>query len=110
MRLLFDQNLSHRLLNEPEDIFRGSEHVRFLGLAEEDDLEIWNYAITHELTIVTQNSDYSDWNKLRGIPPKIVWLRCGNASSSEIAQKLCEAADHIPALESSRELEIIEVW
>ncbi|MBP9225909.1 MAG: DUF5615 family PIN-like protein, partial [Verrucomicrobiales bacterium] len=55
MRLLFDQNLSHRLLNEPEDIFRGSEHVRFLGLAEEDDLEIWNYAITHELTIVTQD-------------------------------------------------------
>jgi predicted nuclease of predicted toxin-antitoxin system len=31
MRLLFDQNLSHRLLVALEDIFPGSVHVRFLG-------------------------------------------------------------------------------
>lgn len=83
MRLLFDQNLSHRLLPALEDLFPSSLHVRFLGLAEADDLAIWNYAKDHQLIIVTQDSDYSDWNKLRGAPPKIIWLRCGNASAEK---------------------------
>jgi predicted nuclease of predicted toxin-antitoxin system len=42
MKLLFDQNLSHRLLTELGDLFPGSLHVRLLGLAEADDLQIWN--------------------------------------------------------------------
>ncbi len=110
MRLLLDQNLSHRLLGELDDQFPGSLHVRFLGLAESNDLDIWNYAIAHELTIVTQDSDYSDWNKLRGAPPKIVWIRCGNASVIEIGRKLREAASRILTLESDPEVEIVEVW
>jgi len=40
MRLLFDQNLSHRLLESLDDLFPGSLHVRLLGLAEADDLMI----------------------------------------------------------------------
>jgi predicted nuclease of predicted toxin-antitoxin system len=110
MRLLLDQNLSHRLLGELDDLFPGSLHVRFLGLAESDDLLIWNYAITHELTIVTQDSDYSDWNKLRGAPPKIVWIRCGNASVTEILEKLRNAAERIQSLETDPAAEIVEVW
>ena len=80
MTLLFDQNLSHRLVPALGDLFPGAVHVRLLGMAEADDLTIWDHAKAHNLVIVTQDSDYSDWNKLRGAPPKIVWLRCGNAS------------------------------
>lgn len=53
MTLLFDQNLSHRLLAALEDLFPGSLHVRLLGLAEADDATIWDYAKTHGLIIVT---------------------------------------------------------
>ena len=42
MKLLLDQNLSHRLLSDLEDLFPNSLHVRLLGLAEADDLAIWN--------------------------------------------------------------------
>lgn len=62
MRLLFDQNLIHRLLSALEDLFPNSLHVRLLGLAEADDLTVWNYARDHDLVIVTQGSDYSNWN------------------------------------------------
>jgi predicted nuclease of predicted toxin-antitoxin system len=110
MRLLFDQNLSHRLVQALEDIFPGSSHVRLLGMAEADDLTIWNYAKAHHLVIVTQDSDYSDWNKLRGAPPKIVWLRCGNASVDQIQQKLRRAADRIHTMESNTGVEVVEVW
>ena len=110
MRLLLDQNLSHRLLRDLADLFPGSLHVRFIELAEAEDLRIWEYAIANSLTIVTQDADYSDWNKLRGSPPKIIWIRCGNASVTEISLKLRDAADRILTLEADPEVEIIEVW
>ncbi len=110
MRLLFDQNLSHRLVAALDDIFPDSSHVRLLGMAEADDLTIWNYAKANHLVIVTQDSDYSDWNKLRGVPPKIVWLRCGNASVDQIQQKLRRAADRINTMDSHAGVEVVEVW
>lgn len=110
MKLLFDQNLSHRLLTEIGDIFPDSLHVRMLGLAEADDLQIWNYAKSHNLVIVTQDSDYADWNKLRGAPPKIVWLRCGNTSVDQMHLKIRNSADRIQALESELDIEVVEIW
>jgi predicted nuclease of predicted toxin-antitoxin system len=110
MRLLFDQNPSHRLLGSLDDLFPGSLHVRSLGLAEADDLTIWNYANDHNLVIVTQDSDYSDWNKLRGAPPKIVWLRCGNTSVDQIHLKLRSAASRIMTLDTDPDVEVVEVW
>jgi len=110
MRLLLDQNLSHRLLNALDDLFPESLHVRLLGLAEADDLAIWNYAKDRDLIIVTQDSDYSDWNKLRGAPPKIIWLRCGNASVNQIHTKIRNAANRIRTLDSDPGVEVVEVW
>ena len=110
MRLLLDQNLSHRLLDALDDLFPGSLHVRLLGLAEADDLTIWNYAKDHDLIVVTQDSDYSDWNKLRGAPPRIIWLRCGNASVQQIHTKIRNASSRIQTLDSDPEVEVVEVW
>lgn len=110
MTLLFDQNLSHRLLVALHDLFPGALHVRLLGMAEADDLAIWDYAKAHNLVIVTQDSDYSDWNKLRGAPPKIVWLRCGNASVDQIHSKLRIAADRIAIMDTDSSIEVVEVW
>ena len=111
MRLLFDQNLSHRLLTVLDDLFPGSFHVRLLGLAEADDLTIWNYARDHDLVIVTQDSDYSDWNKLRGAPPKIIWLRRGNSSVDEIHSKIRTAADRVSLLDHpDAGVEVVEIW
>jgi predicted nuclease of predicted toxin-antitoxin system len=109
MRLLFDQNLSYRLIEALADLFPKSQHVRLLGMAEADDLSIWRYAQANELTIVTHDADFSDWNKLRGAPPKIIWLRCGNAASDVIHQKLRYAADRIQTLDQS-DIEVLEIW
>jgi predicted nuclease of predicted toxin-antitoxin system len=110
MRLLFDQNLSHRLVADLADLFPDSLHVRLIGLAEADDLAIWDYAKNQQLVIVTHDSDYSDWNKLRGAPPKIIWLRCGNASVTQIHGKIRVAAERIGTLESDPGVEVVEIW
>lgn len=111
MRLLFDQNLSHRLLTLLGDLFPNSLHVRAQGLAEADDLTIWNYAREHDLVIVTQDADYADWNKLRGAPPKILWLRCGNASVDEVHSKIRSATWRISMMaRPDARIEVMEIW
>ena len=111
MKLLFDQNLSHRLVDLLADVFPDSSHVRQLGLHDADDLTIWNHAKNESFVIVTQDSDYSEWNKIRGAPPKIIWIRCGNASVDQIHMKLRNSADRILFMENEiAEIDIVEIW
>jgi len=41
MKLLFDQNLSPKLVRLLEDLFPDSVHVRDVGLKSADDLIVW---------------------------------------------------------------------
>ena len=58
MRLLFDQNLSRRLVGMFSVEFADSRHVTELGLDTAPDREIWNYAGSHGLVIVSKDSDF----------------------------------------------------
>jgi predicted nuclease of predicted toxin-antitoxin system len=42
--LLFDQNLSPRLINLLADIYPASAHVEGIGLPTAGDREVWDYA------------------------------------------------------------------
>lgn len=84
MRLLFDQNLSHRLMEMMQDLFPESLHVRDIGLGSADDLVVWAYAKDHEYTIVSKDSDFRQLSFTFGHPPKVIWIRRGNCSTSEI--------------------------
>jgi predicted nuclease of predicted toxin-antitoxin system len=99
MRLLFDQNLSFRLCQDIADIFPGSSHVRILGLDEADDLAIWNFAKANGFTIVSQDADFAEMAALLQPPPKVIWLRVGNQSTSTIATVLRQNAVLITALD-----------
>ena len=44
MKLLFDQNISHRILNHIQDILPEAKQVRDLGLENNSDKQIWEYA------------------------------------------------------------------
>jgi predicted nuclease of predicted toxin-antitoxin system len=60
MRLLFDQNLSPRLVGALSDLFPGSEHVGEKGLGAATDNAVWNYAKVNNLVIVTKDSDFNE--------------------------------------------------
>ena len=81
--LLFDQNLSPRLVGRLADVFVGAEHVGDVGLAEAPDAAVWEYARAHGLTIVTKDADFNDLAILTTPPPHVVWLRRGNCSTAE---------------------------
>ena len=75
MRLLFDQNLSHRLLQRLADVYPDSRHVRDVGLARAADDLVWMHARDNGLTIVSKDADFHQRSFLFGAPPKVIWLR-----------------------------------
>jgi predicted nuclease of predicted toxin-antitoxin system len=88
VKLLFDQNISFKLVELLSDIFPKSKHVRDLDLAESTDQEIWNYAKDNEYVIVSKDSDFHQLSFLYGPPPKAIYLSLGNCTTAEIEQSL----------------------
>ena len=58
MKLLFDENVSPRLVDALSDAFPESVHVRDAGLSRASDAAIWDYARNRGLTIVSKDSDF----------------------------------------------------
>ncbi len=84
MKLLFDQNLSHKLIERLFDVFPESTHTRLQNLARKDDFIIWEFAKRNGYTIVTQDSDFLEIALINGFPPKIIWIRTGNSTTRVI--------------------------
>jgi len=90
MKLLFDQNLSFRLVQKISDIFPESSHIKFHNLQEKDDMLVRKFAFENAYTIVTQDSDFYELAILFGVPPKVIWIRSGNSSTQNIEKLLRE--------------------
>jgi predicted nuclease of predicted toxin-antitoxin system len=88
MKLLFDQNLSPRLVNRLADLYPESQHVSLIGLDQADDRALWEHAHQNGFTVVTRDSDFSELSLLRGFPPKVIWIRRGNCSTNQIEEIL----------------------
>lgn len=110
MKLLFDQNLSPRLVDRLADIFPNSNHVDNLGLAEASDIEIWTHAGNHEFAIATRDKDYNELLMVRGFPPKVIWIRRGNCSTSEIEAMLRTHLNDIAILLENSSLGILTLY
>ncbi len=74
MKLLFDENLSSRLVQALEPEYPGSAHVRALGLGGATDAAIWERARQDAYAIVSKDNDFRQLSFLHGAPPKIIWL------------------------------------
>lgn len=75
MKLLFDENLSRKLVSRLEDLFAGSKHVLTEGLIQVPDAAVWQYAKTNGFAIVTADADFYEMATAFGPPPKVIWLR-----------------------------------
>jgi len=98
--LLFDQNISPRLVDRLADMYPSSVHVSSLGLGNAMDIEIWEYARDHDYIIVTKDADFSEFGIIKGFPPKIIWIRRGNCSTRDIENIL---RDNFSAINSLSE-------
>lgn len=107
MRLLFDENLSPRLVRAIADLWPESTHIELIELRGATDQAIWEYARTHNYAIVTKDDDFRALAFVRGSPPKIIWLQVGNASTTRIATTLRNSASEIGAFDADRDTALL---
>lgn len=84
MKLLFDQNISFRILKQLRKLYPEARHVSEYSLIS--DRKIWNYAKEKKYSIITFDADFYELAALLGHPPKIVWLRLGNTSTPNLVR------------------------
>ena len=109
MKLLFNNNLSHKLVTRLEDLFPGSSHVMLDDLDESEDIDIWSFAMENGFTIITKDSDCSDLTIYHGYPPKIVWPRVGNCRLSDIERIIRDHFERINQFVNDPDVGIFEV-
>ena len=49
---------------------------------------VWDYAKDNDLIIVSKDADMQDLSLVFGNPPKVIWLRLGNCSTSQVKNLL----------------------
>jgi predicted nuclease of predicted toxin-antitoxin system len=74
VKLLFDQNLSHRLVEMLAPLYPDSSHVRSFGLQNADDEVISELARRQNFTRVSRDSEFHQRSFLFGFLPKIIWF------------------------------------
>ena len=110
MKLLFDENISYRIVKKILEIYPLSEHVTNVTPALRDDIAIFDYARKKGLIIVTFDEDFREIQSLAGSPPKIVWMRMGNTSTLNILSKIVSSEREIIELHENEEIGILELY
>ncbi len=108
--ILIDQNISFRLKDKLHAMFAQVTHLKTVGLIDADDLQIWNFARQNNLIILTQDAGFNDINELKGWPPKVIWLRCGNRSTTELVEILRQSAAAIQLFVEDEKSGLLEIY
>jgi len=108
LKLLFDANLSPKLVGRLAQLFPDSAHVFDTGLARHtSDESIWEYARANGFTIVTADSDFLDLAGLQGAPPKVIQLENCNYRTAQVENLLRRHAIWIADLEQSSKATLV---
>jgi predicted nuclease of predicted toxin-antitoxin system len=99
LKLLFDENLSPRLVELLAAHFPGCTHIEILGMRGAADATVWNYARENGYTIVSKDNDFRQRAFLDGPPPKVVWLSVGNAGTDSIATLIRAGSERLRAFD-----------
>jgi predicted nuclease of predicted toxin-antitoxin system len=102
--LLIDHNLSYKLINDQElnRIFPGLQHIYLLGMYNEKDEVIWDYANEHNLIIVTKDYDFQRLHLAKGSPPYVVKISLGNCTNESIKETLLNYEQEIKGLPNNQ--------
>ena len=109
MKLLLDQNISYRLVKKIESLFPGTQQVKALGLENKADRLIWEFAKKEGFIIATFDSDFYDLSLTRGHPPKIIWIKSANITTSNLERLLSAKSTHIQNFADDADLSCLEI-
>jgi len=108
--LLLDNNLSQKIPLQVQNHYGDMHHVQQAGLAAEDDLKIWHYARVRSGAIITNDSDFTHLLQRFGHPPKVIWLRIGNATTRRITKLLIDKVKQVNDFMADPVLGLLELY
>jgi len=83
-KYLIDVNLPSRF-----SLWSGAEFEHVININDEmKDSEIWEYAKTNDLTIISKDTDFSDLMMINNPPPKVIHIKVGNMKIKDLHQFL----------------------
>jgi predicted nuclease of predicted toxin-antitoxin system len=109
VKLLLDENLSPHLIRDLLATYPGSAHVRDVGLASAEDLEVWEFAKAGGFTIVSKDEDFHQRSFAFGHPPKVVWIQLGNCTTDDVLNLLVSRRAEMEEFEAHREASLLIV-
>lgn len=109
VKLLLDENLSHRLVPALEAAFPGTTQVVLAGLSGADDRSVWAYAKAHGFVLVTKDDDFHHLATLYGAPPVVVRLAFGNCSNARVIEALLAHKTALAELLDQGETGLVEL-
>ncbi len=107
MKLLYDENLSAKLMSSLANEYPDSAHVGIVGLRGAEDHQVWDYARVHGLAIVSKDTDFRERSFVEGFPPKVIWLDVGNAGTQAIAELLRAERQRIERFETQEDTSLL---
>jgi len=109
LKLLIDENISWRIkrLLANWSVLPANE-IQTKGKIS--DAIIWKYAKDHDYQLVTFDEDFVELQNLYGYPPKIIWLRMGNVSTQDIANRLTQLEVTLTKFIADRDSGVIEIY
>jgi predicted nuclease of predicted toxin-antitoxin system len=97
---LIDANLPYRF-----SVWHGDDYRHAYDLGESwEDIDLWRYARDHDLTIVTKDTDFSDWILLSEPPPRVIHLRIGNMRIRDFHRFISDTWPNIIVLSATHKL------
>jgi predicted nuclease of predicted toxin-antitoxin system len=81
-----------------------------VGLKASVDLDIWQYAKSNQLLIVSKDSDLYQYSLVYGPPPKVVWIRRGNCSTATVERILREHFSDIERFADDADSAYLILW
>ena len=111
MKLLFDANISYRIVKKLQKDFPNCLHVNRSGLTPPaKDKIIWEFAKSNDYVIVTNDEDFYELSNLYGSPPKVVWLRLKTPPTEKVVQKLLHHKQDIENLVNDPNSDLLEIY
>lgn len=111
MKILVDQNISHRLLEKLTVFPAEIKHIKNEGLVNANDHAIFMYARVNQFdAVLTLDDDFVKLLNAYSTPPKIIWIRTRNCSTNYLANLLLNKASVIHHFVNSEEFALYELF
>jgi predicted nuclease of predicted toxin-antitoxin system len=108
-KLIADENISWRIKRLlPDDLILPANEIPVAN--RKTDKFIWEFAKDNDMDILTFDEDFVELHNLYGHPPKIIWLRMGNVTTPEIAERLMQLAATIKDFTENEVAGVLEIY